>query len=60
MQDQLESIWTSLQMPDSLKLDMALKYGTDEYHPLLAEVPNCWSRDITTGLNFFTVGFLNQ
>ena len=38
IQDELEVIWTRLQMPDSLKLDMAVKYSSDKFHALLHQV----------------------
>ncbi len=37
-QDRLEKVWQSLQMPDGLKLDMAIKYSSDEYMSRLEEV----------------------
>jgi len=38
VQEELEMIWTALQMPDCLKLDMALKYSSDCYRHLLPSV----------------------
>ena len=37
-QDKLERVWTSLRMPDNKKLDMAIKYSSDEYHSKLEGV----------------------
>lgn len=30
-QDRMEAIWSLLLMPDSAKVDMAIKYSCDEY-----------------------------
>lgn len=38
VQERLEKVWQKLEMPDSLKLDMAIKYSSDAYHLRLAEV----------------------
>ncbi len=37
-QDRLEKVWTTLGLPDSHKLDMAIKYSSDHYHSLLQDV----------------------
>ena len=37
-QDRLERVWASLQMPDAHKLDMAIKYSSDDFHHKLEEV----------------------
>lgn len=37
-QSKLEHIWNSLQMPDNLRLDMAIKYSSDDHIPLLEDV----------------------
>jgi len=37
-QDRLEKVWTNLEMPDSLKLDMAIKYSCNEFFNKLTEV----------------------
>ncbi len=37
-QIRLEKIWTLLRMHDSEKLDMAIKYSTDDYLPNLIPV----------------------
>ena len=37
-QDRLERVWAALHMPDNFKLDMAIKYSSDQYHAMLAEV----------------------
>ena len=41
LQERLEKVWKSLHMPDSLKLDMAIKYSADTYHGMLEEVGGC-------------------
>ncbi|XP_072166593.1 coiled-coil domain-containing protein 87-like [Diadema setosum] len=41
-QTRLENIWISLQMPDNLRLDMAIKYSSDEYVGLLEEAIEAW------------------
>lgn len=41
-QDRLEKVWTELQMPDGLKLDMAIKYSSDEYMSKLEESIEAW------------------
>jgi len=42
LQQELESIWNDLQMPNSLKLDMALKYSSDSFLLLLPNVSCCF------------------
>lgn len=37
-QERLEAVWNSLQMPDHLRLDMAIKYSSNEYADKLVEV----------------------
>lgn len=37
-QERLEKVWASLEMPDSLKLDMAIKYSCNEFYLRLSEV----------------------
>ena len=37
-QARLESVWNSLQMPDSQRLDMAIKYSCGEFFAKLMEV----------------------
>lgn len=37
-QERLEKVWNALEMPDNLKLDMAIKYSTNEYYVKLFEV----------------------
>ena len=37
-QDRLEKVWSSLEMPDGLKLDMAIKYSCNEFYIRLNEV----------------------
>ncbi|XP_072038414.1 coiled-coil domain-containing protein 87-like [Amphiura filiformis] len=41
-QDRLEKVWYALQMPDGLKLDMAIKYSSDEYMNRLEESIGAW------------------
>ncbi|XP_038071406.1 coiled-coil domain-containing protein 87-like isoform X2 [Patiria miniata] len=41
-QDRLEAIWTSLQMPDNLKLDMAIKYSSDDHMDKLESAIDAW------------------
>ena len=38
LQERLEKVWKSLHMPDTHKLDMAIKYSGDTYHSLLEQV----------------------
>ena len=40
-QARLESVWNSLQMPDSQRLDMAIKYSCGEFFAKLMEVREC-------------------
>lgn len=37
-QDRMEKVWTSLFIPDGIKLDMAIKYSSDCYVDTLDEV----------------------
>ena len=37
-QERLEKVWASLEMPDSQKLDMAIKYSCNEFYLKLEEV----------------------
>eukprot|EP00057_Strongylocentrotus_purpuratus_P019955 XP_011674429.1 PREDICTED: uncharacterized protein LOC764604 [Strongylocentrotus purpuratus] len=41
-QSKLEHIWNSLQMPDNLRLDMAIKYSSDDHIPLLEDAIYAW------------------
>lgn len=41
-QDRLERVWAALHMPDNFKLDMAIKYSSDDHHELLPEVSQLW------------------
>ncbi|XP_071795069.1 coiled-coil domain-containing protein 87-like [Asterias amurensis] len=41
-QDRLEDIWTSLQMPDAHKLDMAIKYSSDDHMDKLQDAIEAW------------------
>jgi len=43
-QDRLERVWTSLRMPDNKKLDMAIKYSSDDYHSKLDGAIESWER----------------
>jgi hypothetical protein len=37
-QQRLEKVWALLQMPESQKLDMAIKYSSDQHHSQLNDV----------------------
>lgn len=41
-QDRMEAIWNLLLMPDNAKVDMAIKYSSDEYVDRLEEVISAW------------------
>ncbi|PIK61283.1 putative coiled-coil domain-containing protein, partial [Apostichopus japonicus] len=41
-QERLEAVWNSLQMPDHLRLDMAIKYSSNEYADKLVESIEAW------------------
>ncbi|XP_052280455.1 coiled-coil domain-containing protein 87-like isoform X2 [Dreissena polymorpha] len=43
-QDRLEQVWNNLEMPDSLKLDMAIKYSCNEFFSKLAEAIERWEK----------------
>ncbi|KAL4227253.1 Coiled-coil domain-containing protein 87 [Mactra antiquata] len=43
-QDRLERVWTSLEMPDSLKLDMAIKYSCNEFFLKLNAAIERWEK----------------
>ncbi|KAK3097621.1 hypothetical protein FSP39_011468 [Pinctada imbricata] len=43
-QERLEKVWTALEMPDQLKLDMAIKYSSNEYYIKLYEAIDRWER----------------
>lgn len=43
-QDRLEKVWSSLEMPDGLKLDMAIKYSCNEFYIRLNEVIERWEK----------------
>lgn len=38
----MEAIWCQLLMPDSAKVDMAIKYSCEEYADRLEEVISAW------------------
>ncbi|KAI0237485.1 Coiled-coil domain-containing protein 87 [Lamellibrachia satsuma] len=44
LQERLEKVWKSLHMPDSIKLDMAIKYSGDTYHTMLEQAVDEWER----------------
>ncbi|KAK2182071.1 hypothetical protein NP493_368g02075 [Ridgeia piscesae] len=44
LQERLEKVWKSLHMPDTHKLDMAIKYSGDTYHSLLEQAVDEWER----------------
>lgn len=37
-QERMEKVWTSLHIPDNIKLDMAIKYSSEPYVDALEEV----------------------
>lgn len=37
-QERLEKVWNALEMPDNLRLDMAIKYSSNEYYVKMFEV----------------------
>ncbi|WAQ98366.1 CCD87-like protein [Mya arenaria] len=41
-QERLEKVWTNLEMPDGLKLDMAIKYSCNEFFMKLAQAIELW------------------
>ncbi|KAJ8029847.1 Coiled-coil domain-containing protein 87 [Holothuria leucospilota] len=41
-QERLEAVWNSLQMPDHMRLDMAIKYSSNEYADKLIESLEAW------------------
>lgn len=41
-QHRLETVWNSLQMPDALRLDMAIKYSCGEFFSKLTEAVERW------------------
>nr|XP_011442355.2 coiled-coil domain-containing protein 87 isoform X8 [Crassostrea gigas] len=43
-QERLEKVWNALEMPDNLKLDMAIKYSTNEYYVKLFEAIERWEK----------------
>ncbi|XP_061173923.1 coiled-coil domain-containing protein 87-like isoform X4 [Saccostrea echinata] len=43
-QERLEKVWGSLEMPDNLKLDMAIKYSTNDYYVKLYEAIEHWEK----------------
>ncbi|KAL8616651.1 hypothetical protein ACOMHN_031633 [Nucella lapillus] len=43
-QERLETVWTSLQMPNAQRLDMAIKYSCDSFFSRLAEVVEQWEQ----------------
>lgn len=43
-QDRLEKVWKSLEMPDSHRLDMAIKYSCNEFYSRLFEVIDRWEK----------------
>jgi len=54
LQEELEGVWNDLQMPHYLKLDMALKYSSDSYSPLLPTVSwYCGVHCFTTEMSLF-------
>ncbi|XP_048734506.1 coiled-coil domain-containing protein 87-like isoform X3 [Ostrea edulis] len=43
-QERLEKVWAALEMPDNLKLDMAIKYSTNDYYVKLYEAIDRWEK----------------
>lgn len=43
-QNRLEAVWNSLQMPDALRLDMAIKYSCGEFFSRLIEAMERWEQ----------------
>ncbi|XP_067940200.1 coiled-coil domain-containing protein 87-like [Watersipora subatra] len=41
-QERMESVWSALHIPDGIKLDMAIKYSSDQYVDSLEEVISAW------------------
>ncbi|XP_077971603.1 uncharacterized protein LOC120346349 isoform X2 [Styela clava] len=44
IQERLEIVWQKLKMPDSQKLNFALKYSSDKYIKKLPEIVRSWER----------------
>lgn len=44
IQERLEIVWQKLKMPDSQKLNFALKYSTDKYINKLHDIVRSWER----------------
>ncbi|XP_013389901.1 coiled-coil domain-containing protein 87 isoform X2 [Lingula anatina] len=55
-QDRLERVWSALKMPDNKKLDMAIKYSSEEYIGLLEESIEAWEK--STDLILLREGFI--
>ncbi|XP_056430606.1 T-complex protein 11-like protein 2 isoform X2 [Hyla sarda] len=47
MQKKLHFIWTVLHVPESQRLDMAIKYSSNEYRDRLQEAIKMWEKAIT-------------
>lgn len=43
-QERLEAVWSSLQMPDAQRLDMAIKYSCDAFFTRLIEAVERWEQ----------------
>ncbi|XP_076102299.1 coiled-coil domain-containing protein 87-like isoform X4 [Mytilus galloprovincialis] len=41
-QERLEKVWNSLEMPDNFRLDMAIKYSSNEYYVKMNEAIERW------------------
>lgn len=41
-QERLEKVWNTLEMPDNLRLDMAIKYSSNEYYVKMFEAIERW------------------
>ncbi|XP_069811530.1 coiled-coil domain-containing protein 87 [Dendropsophus ebraccatus] len=47
MQKKINAIWTVLHVPESQRLDMAIKYSSNEYRNRLQEAIKMWEKAIT-------------
>ncbi|XP_074651926.1 coiled-coil domain-containing protein 87-like isoform X1 [Tubulanus polymorphus] len=43
-QDRLEKVWATLHIPDNMKLDMAIKYSSDNYIEKLEAAIDAWEK----------------
>ncbi|XP_072002432.1 coiled-coil domain-containing protein 87 isoform X2 [Engystomops pustulosus] len=47
IQKKINAIWTVLHVPESQRLDMAIKYSSNEYKDRLQEAINMWEKAVT-------------